>query len=147
MQVVNKLYWKLIKRSKTLLILYHIVFLFLLPIMHSNSLLHSFQLSESDVQSVLKKRCSGNMQQIYSKTPLPNCDFNKVVSDFIEIALPHECSPVNLQHIFRTPFPKNTSRWMHLNFLGFNMSFTIHKWLVKLLLYLFLWFSHVIVCF
>ena len=30
---------------------------------------------------------------------------------FIELALWHGCSPVNLLHIFRTPFPKNTSRW------------------------------------
>ena len=30
-------------------------------------------------------------------------------SNFIEITLPHGCSPVNLLHIFRTPFLKNTS--------------------------------------
>ena len=30
-------------------------------------------------------------------------------SHFIQIALWHGCSPVNLLHIFRTPFPKNTS--------------------------------------
>ena len=40
---------------------------------------------------------------------MPKCDFNKVASNFIEIALRHECSPVNLRHIFRTPFLKNTS--------------------------------------
>ena len=28
---------------------------------------------------VLKKRCSENMQQIYWITPMPKCDFNKVV--------------------------------------------------------------------
>ena len=28
---------------------------------------------------------------------------------FIEIALQHDCSPVNLLYIFKTPFPKNTS--------------------------------------
>ena len=28
--------------------------------------------------------------------------------NFIEITLRHGCSPVNLQHIFRTPFPRNT---------------------------------------
>ena len=33
----------------------------------------------------------------------------KLQSNFIEIALRHECSPVNLLHIFRTRFPKNTS--------------------------------------
>ena len=32
-------------------------------------------------------------------------------SRFIEIALHHGCSPVNLLYIFRTPFPKNTSGW------------------------------------
>ena len=30
--------------------------------------------------------------------------------NFIEITLRHGCSPLNLLHIFRIPFPKNTSR-------------------------------------
>ena len=34
----------------------------------------------------------------------------KLQSNFIEIALRHGCSPANLLHIFRTPFPRNTSR-------------------------------------
>ena len=29
-------------------------------------------------RGVLLKRCSENMQQIYKKTPMPKCDFNKV---------------------------------------------------------------------
>ena len=29
---------------------------------------------------VLRKRCSGNMQQIYRRTPMPKSDFNKVLS-------------------------------------------------------------------
>ena len=32
----------------------------------------------------------------------------KLLCIFIEIALRHGCSPVNLLHIFRTPFSKNT---------------------------------------
>ena len=32
----------------------------------------------------------------------------KLQSNFIETTLRHGCSPVNLQHIFRTPFPRNT---------------------------------------
>ena len=46
---------------------------------------------------------------------MPKCDFDKIVQleieieIKIEIAFRHECSPVNLLHIFRTPFPKNTS--------------------------------------
>ena len=43
---------------------------------------------------------------------MPKYNFNKVAKhycNFIETALRHGCSPVNLLHIFRTPFPKNTS--------------------------------------
>ena len=43
---------------------------------------------------------------------MPKCDFNKVA---IEIALRRGCSPVNLLHIFRTPFCRNTSGWLLLN--------------------------------
>ena len=54
------------------------------------------------LRSVLRKRCSENMQEIYRKTPMPKCDFNKV-------AMVNECSPVNFLHILRTLFLKNTS--------------------------------------
>ena len=60
----------------------------------------------------LRKSCSENMQQIYRRATIPNCDFNK--RNFIEITLWDGCSPVYLLHIFRTPFPKNTSEWLHL---------------------------------
>ena len=33
----------------------------------------------------------------------------KLFYNFIEITLRHGCPPVNLLHIFRIPFPKNTS--------------------------------------
>ena len=38
----------------------------------------------------------------------------KLLCDFIEITLWHGCSPVNLLHIFRTPFRRNTSEWLLL---------------------------------
>ena len=40
---------------------------------------------------------------------MPKCDFNKVelCCNFIENALRHECSPVNLLRFVRTPFYKN----------------------------------------
>ena len=44
----------------------------------------------------------------------------KFQSNFIEIALRHGCSAVNLLHFFRTPFLKNTSGWLLLSFLWFN---------------------------
>ena len=42
---------------------------------------------------------------------MPKCDFKKVAK---QIALWHGRSPVNLLHIFRIPFPKNTSEWLLL---------------------------------
>ena len=65
--------------------------------------------SGAAIQRFLKKSCSEIKQQIYSRTPMLKCDFNKVASNFIEIALRHGCSPVNLLDIFRTLFPKNIS--------------------------------------
>ena len=56
-------------------------------------------------RGAVRKRCSKSMQQIYRKTPML-----KLQSNFIEITLRHGCSPVNLLHILRTPFSKNTSR-------------------------------------
>ena len=37
----------------------------------------------------------------------------KLLSNFIKIAIRHECSPVNLMHIFRTPFYKNSCGGLH----------------------------------
>ena len=42
----------------------------------------------------------------------------EVQSNFIEITLRHGCSPVNLLHIFKTPFPRNTSGWLLLFFFS-----------------------------
>ena len=39
--------------------------------------------------------------------------------NIIEITLCYGCSPVNLLHIFRTSFPKITSRWLLLDFNKF----------------------------
>ena len=61
------------------------------------------------------------MQQIYRWTSMPKCDFNKVACSFIEITLCHGCSPVNLLHIFRAPFPKNTFGRLILYFIPQNL--------------------------
>ena len=42
----------------------------------------------------------------------------KLQSNFIEITLRHGCSPVNLLHIFGTPFLKNNSGWLLLKHVG-----------------------------
>ena len=61
---------------------------------------------------------------------MPKCDFNKLQSSFIEIALPHGCSPVNLLPFFRTPFLKNTSGWLLLKYVLFYL--TIDGWSLNL---------------
>ena len=92
-------------------------------------------------RGVLKKRCSENMQQICREHPCRSVILIKLQSNFIEnrtltwvfsckfaayfqntfsycnffeIALRHGYSRVNLLHIFRTPFLKNSSGWLHL---------------------------------
>ena len=69
-----------------------------------------FLLQKQPFIGVLIKRCSENLQQIYRRTPMPKCDFNKVAkqSNFIEITLRHGSSPVILLQITRTAFLKNT---------------------------------------
>ena len=49
--------------------------------------------------------------QIYKRTPMSKCDFNKVAL---------QLSRVNLLHIFRTPFPRNTSGWLFLDTLYYS---------------------------
>ena len=77
-------------------------------------------LQKHPFRNILEESCSKNMQQIYRETPMPQCDFNKVASNFTEIALRHGCSPVNLLYIFRIPFPRNSSGWLLQNCLSFN---------------------------
>ena len=49
---------------------------------------------------------------------------------FIEITLRHGCCPVNLVHIFRIPFPKNTAGWQLLIFtcLTYETFFSFFRW-------------------
>ena len=46
----------------------------------------------------------------------------QLLCNFIEITLQHGCSPVNLLHIFKTPFSKNTFGWLLLPESRFNVS-------------------------
>ena len=59
--------------------------------------------------------------------PCQSAIWIKLLCNFIEIALHHQCSPVNLLHIFRTAFPRNTSGWLLLHF-GLNV-FLHYFWL------------------
>ena len=49
----------------------------------------------------------------------------QLLYNFIEIALRHRCSPVNLLHNFRTPCPKNSSWWVLLHWIFPEQQFLI----------------------
>ena len=57
----------------------------------------------------------------------------ELLCNFIEIALWHGCVTVNLLHIFRTPFPKNTSEGLLLLFASKTLIciFSIVKYLYE----------------
>ena len=61
-------------------------------------------------KGVPRKRRSEIMQQVYRITPMPKCNFNKAVKQLYSNRTSHWCSAVNLLHIFRAPFLKNTSK-------------------------------------
>ena len=45
---------------------------------------------------------------------MPKFDFKKNANNFIEIVLPHGCSPANVLHIFRTTF-LNPDVYVHVH--------------------------------
>ena len=60
-------------------------------------------------------------------------------NNFIEITLRHGCCPVNLLHIFRTPFYKNISGWLLVYifpeskvYLAFSQAVTTNIFFVKI---------------
>ena len=60
-------------------------------------------------RGVPRERSPENMQKIYRRTAMLKFDFNKVAKQLYWNRTSAWLSPVNLLHIFRTPFPENTS--------------------------------------
>ena len=52
----------------------------------------------------------------------------KLLSNFIEITVRHGCSHVNLLHIFRTPFRKNTSGGLLLEIFPQNLGWYLQSY-------------------
>ena len=77
------------------------------PFVEKISLFVHYLFQKQPSRGVLRKRCS-----------------EKLLCNFFEITLRQECSPVNLLHIFRTPFPRNTSGWLLLLFYLFMLILT-----------------------
>ena len=74
-------------------------------------------LLKQPLRGVLKKRCSENMQQFIGKHPCRSAISIELPSNSIEITLRHGCSPINLLHIFRAPFPTRSFGLLLLYFL------------------------------
>ena len=67
-----------------------------------------YGLQKQSSRSFLGKQ-SFEIMHIFIEQPCQSVISIKLLCSFIEIALRHGCSPVNLLHIFRIPFPTNTS--------------------------------------
>ena len=68
----------------------------------------------SHPQLFSRKRFSENMLQVHRREPMPKCDFCKVAKQLYWNRTSAWVPPVNFLHIFRIPFPKNTSGWLLL---------------------------------
>ena len=91
---------------------YHHKLHFLLPIIWNDQVpLTNIKIitQKQPATCILIKRCSGNMQQIYREHPCWSVISIKLLWNFIKITFQHGCFPVNLLHIFRITFTKNTS--------------------------------------
>ena len=73
---------------------------------------NSFNLQKQPPAAALIKTSSENMQEIYRRTTMPKCDKATLLKSHLSLGV---LSPVNLLHIFRTHFPKNTSGRLFLN--------------------------------
>ena len=76
-------------------------------VLRANKIRLFISVQKQSSRRVLRKKFSENMQQLYRRRRMPKCD--------IEISLQHACCPVNLLHIFRKPFYKNTFGWLLLS--------------------------------
>ena len=80
-------------------------------------------------RGVPRKRCSENCSKFTGEHPSWSVISIKLQSNFIEITLRHGCSLLNLLHIFRIPFLKNTSGWLLLFF--YRLTHTTETWIGK----------------
>ena len=79
-------------------------------------------------RGVPRKRSPENMQKIYRRTTMLKFDFNKLAKQLYWNRTSAWLSPVNLLHIFRTPFPENTSERLLLKLLKIcNLVMCIQK--------------------
>ena len=72
----------------------------------------TFMHQSSNPKMFLRKSVLKICSKFTGEHPCRSAISIKLFCNFIEIALRHGRSPVNLLHIFRTPFPRNTFWWL-----------------------------------
>ena len=87
---------------------------------------------------VPRKRCSENMQQIYRRTPMPKCDFNKVAKQLYWNCTSAWVFSCKFAAYFQNTFSKNISGWLLLKsndskLLPVSCWKSCRNWLWKLL--------------
>ena len=68
----------------------------------------TYEMQKQPSRGALSEKCSENMQRMYRRTPIPKFNFNKIAKQLFQITFRQGRSPVNLLHIFRTPFLQNS---------------------------------------
>ena len=83
---------------------------------------YSSSLAEVFFVKVVLKICS----KFTGEHPYRSVISIKLLCNFIEITPRYGCSPVNLMHIFRSPFSKNTCGWLllHIKLCEFPLDLT-----------------------
>ena len=94
----------------------------------SGELLVIVQRYRSSRPEVFLEKCVLKICSIFTGEHPCRSAISSMLCTFIEITLPHGCSPVNLQHIFRIPFPKDIPGWLLLK--------------IKIKVFVFLWRLH-----
>ena len=95
------------------------------------AVVHKMKWKISQKSSTIRKQPSGIVflgkavlkicTKFTGEHPCRNVISIKLQSNLIEITLQHGCSSVNLLHIFRTPFPRNTSGWLLLTITKYSL--------------------------
>ena len=92
------------------------VFLVLLYAMFDSAVIYESETIRSSHSKVFLRKFVLKICSKYAgENPCRSAISINLLCNFIEIALSHGCSPVNLLHIFRKPFPKNTSERLLLD--------------------------------
>ena len=84
-----------------------------------------YNIQKKPPTGVPRKSCSEKCSKFTGEHLCRSVISIKLQSNFIDILLQHEFSPVNLLHIFRTPFLKNTSGRLLLNHRMFLLNLYI----------------------